>query len=152
MGAGKYVSSKIELARLTNAVFAWAINRLPKPCINPHIVRHCARDEIFQTLFPFYVQYATKSWGGTWEQVDITFSLLCRLLASVISVSVVPLSHIASFPGRLPLGFLSRTNFSPSIRMYRLGRISYQKLASIHEDLVAVNENSHERFADKLGQ
>ena len=43
---------------------AWAIIRLLKP----HIVRHRARDQIVQALSPFFVQYATKSWGGAWER------------------------------------------------------------------------------------
>ena len=46
---------------------AWAIIRLPKLPIKPHIVCHCACDQIIQALSPFFGQYATKSWGGALE-------------------------------------------------------------------------------------
>ena len=45
---------------------AWAIIQLPKPRIKPRIVHHHACDQIVQALCPFFVQYATKSWGGAW--------------------------------------------------------------------------------------
>jgi len=42
----------------------WAIIRLSKPRIKPCIAHHYASDQIV----PFFVQYATKSWGEAWER------------------------------------------------------------------------------------
>jgi len=41
---------------------------LPKPRIKSRIVHHRACDQIVQALSPFFVHYATKSWGGAWER------------------------------------------------------------------------------------
>ena len=42
---------------------AWAIIRLPKPRIKPHIVCHRARDEIFHALSPFFLHSMRQKAG-----------------------------------------------------------------------------------------
>ena len=42
-------------------------NFITKTTHNLPIIHHRARDVIFRALSPFYVRYATESWGGAWE-------------------------------------------------------------------------------------
>ena len=58
---------------------AWAIIRLPKLPIKPHIVCHCACDQIIQALSPFFGQYATKSRGGALEWGYYIYIYNCKL-------------------------------------------------------------------------
>ena len=51
-------------------------NSVIQTTIKTHIVCHRVRDEIIRALSLFFVQYATKSWGGAWERGQYSIALI----------------------------------------------------------------------------
>ena len=144
---------------------AWAIIRLPKP----RIVRHHACDQIVQALCLFFVQYATKSWGGARERgythaythtqtqththththLEDTEGTGLANIAVSVKLSEAPLEHV-QVPHDLEEGEqrISHDDCSSFVVLLQLLHILYREnVRKVSLKLVAVYWRNHDSFS-----